>query len=76
MHLVKMKHYSMIISRITASAVCSVAQSCLTLCDPMDCSPPGSSFHGSFQARIGGGMSLPIPGDVPDPGMEAASLVS
>ena len=29
-----------------------VAQSCLTLCDPMDCSLPGSSVHGSFQARI------------------------
>ena len=26
-------------------AVCLVAQSCLTLCDPMDCSPPGSSVH-------------------------------
>ena len=25
--------------------VCSVAKSCLTLCDPMDCSPPGSSVH-------------------------------
>ena len=32
--------------------VCSVAQSCLTLCNPTDCSPPGSSFHGIFQARI------------------------
>ena len=29
-----------------------VAQSCPTLCDPMDCSPPGSSVHGIFQARI------------------------
>ena len=29
-----------------------VAQSCLTLCDPMDCSPPGSSVHGIFQARV------------------------
>ena len=28
-----------------------VAQSCLTLCDPMDCSPPGSSVHGILQAR-------------------------
>ena len=28
-----------------------IAQSCLTLSDPMDCSPPGSSVHGSFQAR-------------------------
>ena len=25
-------------------------QSCLTLCDPMDCSPPGNSVHGIFQA--------------------------
>ena len=29
-----------------------VAQSCLTLCHPMDCSPPGSSVHGILQARI------------------------
>ena len=28
-----------------------VAQSCLTLSNPMDCSPPGSSVHGMFQAR-------------------------
>ena len=28
-----------------------VAQSCPTLCDPMDCSPPGSSIHGFLQAR-------------------------
>ena len=28
---------------------CSVAQSCPTLCDPLDCSPPGSSVHGIFQ---------------------------
>ena len=32
--------------------VCSVAQSCPTLCDPMDCSLPGSSVPGIFQARI------------------------
>ena len=32
----------------------SVAQWCLTLCDPMDCSPPGSSVHGVLQARIPG----------------------
>ena len=30
----------------------SVVQSCLTLCDPMDCSPPGSFVHGIFQERI------------------------
>ena len=29
-----------------------VAQSCLTLCGPLDCSPPSSSGHGTFQATI------------------------
>ena len=29
-----------------------VAQLCLTPSDPMDCSPPGSSIHGIFQARV------------------------
>ena len=29
-----------------------VTQSCLTLRNPMDCSPPGSSIHGIFQARV------------------------
>ena len=46
--------------------VCSVAKSCLTLCDPMDCSPPGSFLHGIFQARLPGGLPCPSPGDLPD----------
>ena len=29
-----------------------VAESCLTLSNPMDCGPPGSSVHGIFQARV------------------------
>ena len=32
--------------------VCLVAQSCLTLCNPMNCSPPGSSVHNILQAKI------------------------
>ena len=35
-----------------SSVFSSVTQSCLTLSDPIDCSPPGSSIHGIFQARI------------------------
>ena len=31
---------------------CEVAQLCPSLCDPMDCSLPGSSIHGIFQARV------------------------
>ena len=37
---------------IEEGCMCSVAQSCLTLCNSMDCSPPGSSVHGILQARI------------------------
>ena len=32
--------------------MCMHVQLCLTLCDPMDCSPPDSSVHGILQARI------------------------
>jgi len=35
-----------------AAAAAKSLQSCLTLRDPMDCSPPGSSIHGIFQARV------------------------
>ena len=39
--------------KITKTAcACMPVQSCLILCDPMDCSPPGSSVRGIFQARI------------------------
>ena len=34
------------------SRKCVATQSCLTLCNPVDCSPPGSSGHGVLQARI------------------------
>ena len=49
------------------------AQSCLTLCDPIDCSPPGSSVHGIFQARIWSGLPFPSPGDLPNPEIEPGS---
>ena len=41
--------------------MCSVTQSCLTFCGPMDCSLPGSSIHGIFQARILDGLPFPSP---------------
>ena len=37
-----------------------VAQSCPTLCDPMDCSLPGSSLHGILQARILDWVAVPF----------------
>ena len=36
-----------------------LAQSCLTLCDPMDCGPTGSSIHGIPQARILEWVAMP-----------------
>ena len=51
-------------------------QSCPTLCDPMDRSPPGSSVQGIFQARILESVPFPFTGDLPDPGVEPASLAS
>ena len=43
------------------------------LCNPLDCSPPGSSVHGILQARYWSGLPFPSPGDLPDPGIEPAS---
>ena len=51
-------------------------QSCPTLCDPMDCSPPGSSIHVLLQARYWSGLPFPSPGDLLDPGIEPASPVA
>ena len=60
--------------------VCAKAlQSCPTLCDPMDFSPPGSSVHGIFTGKnTKWEILLPFPplGDFPDPGIKPASLMS
>ena len=46
---------------LTISYVCVlVTQACLTLCDSMDCSPPGSSIHGILQARILEWVAIPF----------------
>ena len=55
---------------------CLVAKSCLTFCDPINCSPPGSSVHEILQARIWSGLSCPPPWDLPDPRIKAVSLMS
>ena len=52
-----------------------VGQSCPTLCDPMDCRPPGSSNQRVLQARILEWVAFPSPGDLPDPGIEPGSLI-
>ena len=51
-------------------------QSCLTLCDPMDYSPPSSSIHGILQAKKLEWVAMPSSRESSDPGIEPASLKS
>ena len=54
--------------------MCVYAQPCLTLCDPIDCSPPGSCVRGTFLGKnIIAGCRFPLP---PYPGIEPVCLVS
>ena len=50
--------------------MCLVAQFCVTLCDSMDCSPPGSSLHELSQAKIWSRLPFPTLGDLHHPGIE------
>ena len=50
-----------------------VAQSCPTLCDPIDCSLAGSSVHRIFQAIVLEWIAFPSPRDLPNPGLEPGS---
>ena len=54
--------------------MCLVPQSCSTLCDPLDYSPPGSSAHGILQARVG--CHFLLQGNMIDPGIKPTSLLS
>ena len=63
--------------------LCLVTQSCPTLFDPMDCSPPGSSVHGDSPGKIMSWLPCPPPGDLPNleteprsPALQADSLSS
>ena len=56
-----------------SSVLCLVAQSGLTLCDPMNCSPLGSSVPGILQARILEWQPSPSPGNPPNLGIEPRS---
>ena len=63
-------------ARLALFVHAKLLQLCLTLCDPMDCNPPGSSVHGILQARTLEWVAIPPPGDLPDPGIEPTSLTS
>ena len=54
---------------------CLVTKSFPTLCNPMDCSPPGSSVSGFSRKEYWSGSPFPTPRDLPDPGIEPASAL-
>ena len=53
--------------------MCLVAQLCLNVCDLMDCSPPGSSVHGSLQTRILEWVAMPFSRESSDTGIKPQS---
>ena len=58
------------------ATMCVGAQSCLNLCNPINCSPPDSSVRGILQARIleyWSGLPFLPPGDLPNPGITPKS---
>ena len=56
--------------------MCLVTQLCLTLCDPMDCSPVGSCVHRIVQARILEWVAISSFRESSNPGIEPGSLMS
>ena len=44
------------------------------ICNPMDCSLPGSFVHGILQQEYWSGLPFPLPGDLPHPGIEPVFL--
>ena len=62
------------IFNMPSPVLCLIIQSCLTLCDPMDCSPPGSSVHEDSPGKNpGSGLPCPLPGALPNPGIKPMS---
>ena len=57
-------------------AIAKSLQLCLTLCNPVECSPPGPSAHEDSPGQKMEWLPCPPPGDLPDAGTEPTSLTS
>ena len=78
-----MQHFFFFLVHITCKwptshpEVCAkFLQLCPTLCNPMDCNPPGSFVRGILQAKYWSGLPCPPSGNLPDPGNEPTFLAS
>ena len=70
------EHVSCLTLNMMIRSMCMCAQFSLTIWNPMDCSPPGSSIHGIPRQEYWSGLPLPSPGDLPDSGIKLPSLAS
>jgi len=59
---------------VGTAVLCLVAHYCPIVCDPMDCSLPGSSVHGLLQQEYWSGLPCPPPGDLPTQGLNPGHL--
>ena len=72
-------HFVLLYVFIDHMLYCACAKSlplCPTLCNPMNGSPPGSSVHGFSRQEYWSGLPCLPPGDLPNPGVKPASLLS
>ena len=60
--------------KVCCCCCCLISQSCLTLCDPTDCSPPGSSVHRVILQEYWSELLFPSPGDLFNPGIRPRLL--
>ena len=67
------KNRVLLVFILQALSTVLVAQSCPTLCDPVDYSPPSSSVRGVFQQRILEWVAILFSGDLPNPGVKPRS---
>ena len=74
--MVETSHWTFVQTHRTCHTDCACmvhnAQSCPNLCDPVDCSLPGSTVHGIFCQEHWSELPFPPPGDLPNPGTETA----
>ena len=77
LYIIEKKRKVYFVRHYTHECVCcaKLLQSCLTPCDPMDYSPPGSSIHGISRQVNWSGLTFP-PEGFPDPGIQPTSLMS
>ena len=75
-HVLKIFLFAFLLLICLACLHAKSLQSCVTLCNPMNCSLPGSSVHGFSRQEHWNGLPCPPLGDLPNPGIKSTSFMS